>query len=66
MDKDKLTARQNAIHKGMPKYWDCKLVEKIWEDVVSQDAIMVDTTNCSFEEQVLKISSYISELLKPI
>lgn len=32
----------------------------------ADDAIVIDTTNCSFEEQVLKISSYISELLKPI
>jgi cytidylate kinase len=29
----------------------------------AEDAIIIDTTNCSFEEQVLKISSYISELL---
>lgn len=32
----------------------------------ADDAIAVDTTNCSFQEQVLNISSYISELLKPI
>lgn len=34
--------------------------------IKAEDAIAIDTTNCSFEEQVFKISSYISELLKPI
>jgi cytidylate kinase len=32
----------------------------------ADDAIVVDTTNCSFEDQVLRISSYISKLVKPI
>lgn len=34
--------------------------------IKAEDAIAVDTSNCTFEEQVFKISSYISELLRPI
>ena len=50
MTKEELEQLQENLH---PTYWNAKQVDKIWHDILNQDAMMVDRLNLERFKSVL-------------